>query len=343
MHHPRCRSRPRTRTRCRTLPPEPARERAVSAALASGPGAWVRSPWYKTPTLPDAFLIDEYLQAVAARVEGWLQSLLAARAPLGPSQLWDAVRYALLGGGKRLRPALVLASAQARGGDVSDGSLATRFAVALELVHTYSLVHDDLPCWDDDDLRRGRPTVHKVHGEATAILVGDALQSLAFSHLLGSGDPRAARLARLLAEDALRMVEGQVRDLAGEHAALSEPGVMALMRDKTGALVAAAVAGGALCAGADPAESYPVGLKLGLAFQIADDLLDLTGDPSAVGKRTGKDAAAGKSTLPAVLGEAGARARAQALLADALDALEPLGPAAEPLRALARFVLSRGK
>jgi geranylgeranyl pyrophosphate synthase len=298
---------------------------------------------YKVLTVSDPFPVDEYLRSVAARVEGWLSALLDARAPLGPAQLWEAVRYALLGGGKRLRPALVLASAEARGGDVSDGSLATRFAVALELVHTYSLVHDDLPCMDDDDLRRGRPTVHKVHGESTAVLVGDALQSLAFSHLLGSDDPRAPRLARLLSEDALRMVEGQARDLAGEHASLSEPEVMALMRDKTGALVAAAVAGGALCGGADPAEWVPVGLRLGLAFQIADDLLDLTGDTAALGKRARKDAAAGKSTLPAVLGAPEARRRAEALLAEALDALAPLGRPAEPLRALARFVLSRGK
>ena len=294
-------------------------------------------------TLSDPFPVDDYMRAVAARVHGWLESLLVARSPLGPSELWDAVLYALLGGGKRLRPALVLASAEARGGDVSDGSLATRFALALELLHTYSLVHDDLPSMDDDDLRRGRPTVHKVYGEATAILVGDALQALAFSHLLSTDDPRAARLARLLAEDALRMVEGQARDLAGEHAALSEPQVMAMMRDKTGALVAAAVAGGALCAGADPGEAYPVGVKLGLVFQIADDLLDVTGDTAALGKRTGKDAAAGKSTLPAVLGAAEARCRAEALLAEALAALEPLGGPAEPLRALARFVLSRGK
>ena len=287
--------------------------------------------------------VDEYLRSVAARVEGWLSALLEARAPLGPAPLWEAVRYALLGGGKRLRPALVLASAEASGGDVSDGSLATRFAVALELVHTYSLVHDDLPCMDDDGLRRGRPTVHKVHGEAAAVLVGDALQALAFSHLLASDDPRAPRLARLLSDDALRMVEGQARDLAGEHASLSEPEVMALMRDKTGALVAAAVAGGALCGGADPAEWAPVGLKLGLAFQIADDLLDLTGDTAGLGKRAGKDAAAGKSTLPALVGIPEAHRRAEALLDEALGAFAALGPSAEPLRALARYVLARKK
>lgn len=293
--------------------------------------------------LSNPFPIDSYLAGVAARVEAWTEALLAARAPQGPAELWDAFRYALLGGGKRLRPALVLASAEARGGDVSDGSLATRFALALELVHTYSLVHDDLPAMDDDDLRRGRPTVHKVHGEATAILVGDGLQSLAFSHLLATDDPRAGPLARLLADDALRMVLGQARDLAGEHADLSEIEVMELMRNKTGALVACAVAGGALCADADAAEAWPVGLKLGLAFQIADDLLDVTADTATLGKRAGKDAAAGKATLPALLGVAEARRRAEALLGEALAALEGLGARAEALRALARFVLSRGK
>ncbi len=146
-----------------------------------------------------SFSIDAYLTSVAARVQGWIETLLAARSPQGPAHLWEAFRYALLGGGKRLRPALVLASAEARGGDVSDGSLASRFATALELVHTYSLVHDDLPAMDDDDLRRGRPTVHVVHGEATAILVGDGLQALAFAHLLQSDDPRAGALGRLLA------------------------------------------------------------------------------------------------------------------------------------------------
>jgi geranylgeranyl pyrophosphate synthase len=293
--------------------------------------------------LAGSFPIERHLGAVAARVEAWLAALLDARAPHGPPELWAAVRYAVLGGGKRLRPALVLASCEAKGGDASDGSLAARFAVALELVHTYSLVHDDLPCMDDDDLRRGRPTVHRVHGEATAVLVGDALQALAFAHLLEAADPRVAPLARLLAGDALRMVEGQTRDLAAEHVALSEAEVMALMRDKTGALVAAAVAGGALCAGADPAEAYPVGLKLGLAFQIADDLLDRTGDPAALGKQARKDEAAGKATLPALVGTEEARRRAEALLAEALEALAPLGARAEALRALARFVLSRGK
>jgi farnesyl diphosphate synthase/geranylgeranyl diphosphate synthase type II len=289
------------------------------------------------------FAIEPYLRSVAERVERHLGVLADARAGKGPAMLVDAIRYALLGGGKRLRPALVLASCEAHGGDLSDGSLAMRFAVALECIHTYSLVHDDLPAMDDDDLRRGRPTVHKAFDEATAILVGDALQSLAFQHLLASPDPRAAVLGRLLAENAYLMVEGQARDLAGEHARLSEAEVMELMRTKTGALLAASVAGGALCGGGDPVQVYPTGLKLGLAFQIADDLLDLTADTATLGKRAGKDAGAGKSTLPAILGMAEARRRAVGLLDEALAALAPLGPGADALRALAHFVLTRKK
>jgi geranylgeranyl pyrophosphate synthase len=293
--------------------------------------------------LTHAFSIESYLRAVAERIEPRLAALADARAGKGPARLLEAIRYALLGGGKRLRPALVLASCEAHGGDASDGSLAMRFAVALEAIHTYSLVHDDLPAMDDDDLRRGRPTVHKAFDEATAVLVGDGLQSLAFGHLLESRDPRAAALAHLLAENAYLMVEGQARDMDGEGARLVEAEVMELMRTKTGALLAASVAGGAVAAGAAAEAVYPVGLKLGLAFQIADDLLDLTADTTTLGKRAGKDAEAGKSTLPSIVGVAEARRRAEALLEEALAALAPLGPRADALRALARFVLSRKK
>jgi len=291
----------------------------------------------------DPFPIEPYLGAVAARVERGLADLAEARRAAGPARLVDAIRYALLGGGKRLRPALVLATCQAHGGDASDGSLAMRYALAMECVHTYSLVHDDLPAMDDDDLRRGRPTVHKAFDEATAVLVGDGLQSLAFAHLLAAPEPRAGALARLLADNALLMVEGQQRDMEGEHRRLGEAEVELLMRCKTGALLAASVAGGALCAGADAGAAYRTGLQLGLAFQIADDLLDLTADTATLGKRAGKDAAAGKSTLPALLGPAVARHRAEALLGGALADLEPLGQPAEALRALARYVIDRRK
>jgi farnesyl diphosphate synthase/geranylgeranyl diphosphate synthase type II len=216
-----------------------------------------------------------------------------------------------------------------------------RFALALEMIHTYSLVHDDLPCMDDDDLRRGRPTVHKAFDEATAVLVGDGLQSLAFRHLLVVPDPRAGALASLLAENAWRMVEGQALDMAAQGRRLSEPEVLELMAAKTGALIAAAVAGGAIAATGSAEGLYAVGQKLGLAFQIADDLLDLTSDAATLGKAAGKDAAAGKATLPSLVGIDEARRRADAACQDALDALERLGPRAEALRALARFVVTR--
>jgi farnesyl diphosphate synthase/geranylgeranyl diphosphate synthase type II len=251
--------------------------------------------------------------------------------------------YALFAGGKRLRPALVCATAEAFGAEAGEGSIALRFAAALEMIHTYSLVHDDLPAMDDDDLRRGRPTVHKAFDEATAILVGDALQSFAFEHLLAIDDPRAARLAALLAANATRMVEGQSLDLEAEGRRLGEAEVLDLQRRKTGALLATAIAGGAVAATGTDQALFPVGLKLGLAFQIADDLLDLTATTAELGKRAGKDAEAGKATLPALLGVDEARRRAEALCEEALTAFAGLGDRAGPLRALARYVVSRRK
>jgi farnesyl diphosphate synthase/geranylgeranyl diphosphate synthase type II len=295
------------------------------------------------PTVSDPFAIEPYLRSVSARVEAGLTVLVESRRDLAPARLVDAMKYALLGGGKRLRPALILASCEAHGGDASDHSLAMRFALSMECVHTYSLVHDDLPAMDDDDLRRGRPTVHVAFDEATAVLVGDGLQSLAFAHLLAAPEPGAAVLARLLADNALLMVEGQQRDIEAEHRTLTEPEVLQLMVTKTGALLAASVTGGARCAGADAAAVYPVGLKLGLAFQMADDLLDLTADTATLGKRAGKDAAAGKATLPSLLVAEATRARAEGLLVEALAALSPLGPRAAALRALAGYVIERKK
>jgi farnesyl diphosphate synthase/geranylgeranyl diphosphate synthase type II len=288
-----------------------------------------------------AFPIEDHLRSVAARVDAQLALVAAEAARAGPPRLAEAIEYALLGGGKRLRPALALAAAQAVGGDASDASLAMRFAVALEAIHTYSLVHDDLPSMDDDDLRRGRPTVHKRFDEATAVLVGDGLQSIAFRHLLASPDPRAAELALLLASGAARMVEGQAIDVDAEGRSLGEPEVLDLMARKTGALLQAAVLGGARAAGGPEEPFRSVGAQLGVAFQIADDLLDLTSDAATLGKRAGKDVAAGKATIPSLVGLAEARRRAEALTAHALDALAPFGAPAEPLRALARFVVSR--
>jgi farnesyl diphosphate synthase/geranylgeranyl diphosphate synthase type II len=196
---------------------------------------------------------------------------------------------------------------------------------------------------DDDDLRRGRPTVHRAYDEATAVLVGDALQSLAFKHLLGANEPRAGTLAMILASNAYTMVEGQAWDLAAEGRALTEAELTRMQGAKTAALIAAACVGGAVAATGNGQSLYPVGWKLGLAFQIADDLLDLTGSEAAVGKRTGKDAALGKATLPSLVGIEEARARADALVGEALEALKPLGSQADALRALACYIVARGR
>jgi len=293
----------------------------------------------------EPFALEPYLAAVAARVEAELRRAAEAGARAGPARLWEAMTYALLGGGKRMRPALVCATAEAFGGETGEGSLALRFGASLEMIHTYSLVHDDLPCMDDDDLRRGRPTVHRAFDEATATLAGDALQSLAFEHLLAGpeGDGRAARLAALLAAGATRMVEGQSLDLLAETRPPGLDGVLDLQSRKTGALLAASVVGGAIAATGTDQGLAPAGLKLGLAFQVADDLLDLTATTADLGKRAGKDAAAGKATLPALLGVEEARRRAGDYCEEALQAFAGLGERAEALRALARFVVARRK
>jgi farnesyl diphosphate synthase/geranylgeranyl diphosphate synthase type II len=297
----------------------------------------------------EPFALEPYLAAVAARVEAELRRAVLAGARGGPERLWAAMSHALLGGGKRMRPALVCATAEAFGGGTGEGSLALRFGASLEMIHTYSLVHDDLPCMDDDDLRRGRPTVHRAFDEATAVLAGDALQSLAFEHLLAETAPetapdgRAARLAALLAAGATRMVEGQSLDLLAETTPPGLDGVLDLQSRKTGALLAASVVGGAIAATGTDQGLAPAGLKLGLAFQIADDLLDLTASTADLGKRAGKDAAAGKATLPALLGVEEARRRAADYCEEALQAFAGLGERAEALRALARFVVARRK
>jgi farnesyl diphosphate synthase/geranylgeranyl diphosphate synthase type II len=296
-----------------------------------------------------SFSADAYLSSVAARLEPILDKAVSGpRARSGPPRLVEALRYSVLGGGKRLRPALVLASAEAHGGDTSDASLAMRFGVALELIHAYSLVHDDLPCMDDDDLRRGRPTVHKQYDEGTAVLAGDALQSLAFRHLLAGREHRAAELAEVLAANAYAMVEGQALDLAAETAAergepLGEAEVMELMAHKTGALIAASVFGGAIAATGEGKNFWVIGQKLGLAFQTVDDLLDLTSDAATLGKRVKKDAGKGKATLPSLLGVEEARRRADRWTEEALDLLGPYGDRAGALAGLARFVVSRRK
>ena len=248
----------------------------------------------------------------------WVEEVLDRCVPaLGsrPAALHEALRYALFGGGKRLRPAIVRLVAREFGGRDADAELP---AVAIECVHTYSLVHDDLPCMDDDDLRRGRPTVHVVYGEALGVLVGDALQALAFELLAGPGDGRAAAEVSVLAAAAgpAGMVGGQVLDLASTG--VPRPGeVEEIHLCKTAALFGAAAELGAVAAGAGSAEREGArswGVALGRVFQAVDfDLLDVTGDAATLGKTPGKDARLERTTLVAALGLAGARAEAQRL------------------------------
>jgi geranylgeranyl diphosphate synthase type II len=264
-----------------------------------------------------------------------------------PSHLAEAMRYSLLAPGKRLRPRLVLLAAEACGGSVEQALPA---AVAVEMIHCYSLVHDDLPAMDDDDLRRGRPTCHRQFDEATAILVGDALLAGAFEVLATQIQPpdRAARCCAELAHaaGATALVGGQADDLAAQFRHIGLERLQSIHRRKTGALFRASLQLGALAVDATPQEQQALavfGDYLGHAFQIVDDLLDVNGEEQNVGKRLGKDRRRGKVTYPALLGVAESRKRAAQLIEQACAALDPLGPAATPLRELAEFVGRRSR
>jgi geranylgeranyl pyrophosphate synthase len=294
--------------------------------------------------------------AFAAQLESWrarMELALAARLPdpdVVPTRLHQAMRYSVLGGGKRVRPMLVFATAQTLGLAAEAVEAA---ACAIELVHVYSLVHDDLPAMDDDDLRRGRPTCHKAYDEATAVLVGDALQPLAFQLLARDPTLPAApairlRLIELLAEASgtLGMAGGQAIDLAVQGQLLGIEQVEALHARKTGALIRASVLMAAACCipALDPLLHEALtgfATPIGLAFQIQDDLLDVTGDPSTLGKATGADRERGKPTHPAVIGIAASQERMRLLHNQAADALAPFGHRAEPLRSLADWLLAR--
>jgi geranylgeranyl diphosphate synthase, type II len=265
-----------------------------------------------------------------------------------PPRLHEAMRYSLFAGGKRIRPLLVLGACDAVGGSHEE---ALPFACAVEMVHTFSLIHDDLPAMDDDDLRRGKPTSHKVYGEALAILAGDALLARAF-HLL-SGVPadlrrllRRAQAMTLLGEavGANGLIGGQVEDMAAQGQAVSGDTLERIHRCKTGALLSASVRGGALLGGADAEQLDQLrgfGSAIGLAFQVVDDILDATEGAEQLGKTAGKDKAAQKATYVRVHGLPAAREKAQALLKEALAALEPFGPRAELLRHLGRRIVDR--
>ncbi|MBC7132905.1 MAG: polyprenyl synthetase family protein [Roseovarius sp.] len=281
------------------------------------------------------------LAADAALVADHLRAVLAGYPAGGVT---EAMAYATRGG-KRIRAHLVLEGARLHG----VGEAAALWpAGAIEAMHAYSLVHDDLPAMDDDALRRGQPTVHVRWDEATAILTGDALQALAFEMVAdprcGAGDVRAdLALGLARAAGGRGMVLGQARDIAAESAVapLTLDEITALQAGKTGALIEWAATAGAVMARADPAPLAAYARALGLAFQIQDDVIDVTGDAAAAGKAVGKDAAAGKATFVSLMGLGGARARARALVDAACDALSPFGAGGDGLRELARFVISR--
>jgi geranylgeranyl diphosphate synthase, type II len=266
-----------------------------------------------------------------------------------PSQLAEAIRYSLLAPGKRLRPHLVLLAAQTCGGAEAVPA-AIPAAVAVEMIHAYSLVHDDLPAMDDDDLRRGRPTCHKQFDEATAILVGDALLTRAFEVLADEIRPgeRAARCCAILAKaaGAEALVGGQADDLAAEFRHIGIERLQSIHRRKTGALFRASLELGAVAADASPEQRQALvrfGEKLGHAFQIVDDLLDVNGAEESVGKRLGKDRRRGKVTYPSLLGVDASRRRAAELIDEACETIESFGAAAGPLRELAEFVGRRSR
>jgi geranylgeranyl diphosphate synthase type II len=266
-----------------------------------------------------------------------------------PRRLIDAMRYSLTAGGKRLRPVLCMAACEAVGGKPE---AVLEPACALELIHTYSLIHDDLPAMDDDALRRGQPTCHLAFDEATAILAGDALLTLAFQVLSQPGadgqpapEKRIAVIARIARAAGCRgMIEGQMRDIAAEGRPMALERLAELHGLKTGALITAAIGSGALWAVGGEAQVRALehyGTKIGLAFQVTDDNLNVEGDPGELGKAVGTDAARSKTTYPALLGLERSKALARELVAEGLQAIAVLDSKADPLRAIAHYIVNR--
>lgn len=290
---------------------------------------------------------QQLLETYAARVEQALAEYLPS-SKTEPVTLHSAMRYATLGGGKRVRAGLLYATGEALGAD--DPQLGAA-ASAVELIHAFSLVHDDLPSMDNDDLRRGQPTCHKQFDEATALLAGDALQTLAFEILAADGDDQQApaRLAMIhtlaTASGSMGMAGGQALDIEATAKNLDIDQLIGIHSRKTGALIQAAVKMGVLAAGTDDSEIVSnldeFGRCIGLAFQIVDDILDVTSDTQTLGKPQGSDQAALKATFPAVLGLEEAQNRANTLLESALATLAPLGDNGRPLAEIARFIVHR--
>jgi len=286
---------------------------------------------------------DQFRTACQARVDKRLGSYLDAN-PFPCPGLGEAVRYVLLAGGKRVRPLLAYGGCGAVGGDWADADAA---ACAVEFIHVYSLIHDDLPALDDDDLRRGRPSLHKAFDEATAILAGDALQTMAFELLSapGAGDRLGMVRELALAVGPQGMVAGQVRDLAAEGVESSLAELETIHRLKTGALIEASVMLGALGAGRATPEQLErlreYGGHIGLAFQVQDDILDVVADTETLGKPQGSDQESGKTTYVSLLGLADAKLKANELASGAIGALADFGPEAAPLRQLAQYIVDR--
>ena len=291
---------------------------------------------------------DAYLKDRAAIVERALASSMA-ETDGAATRLFEAMRYSLLAGGKRLRPILALAACEAVGGRIES---ALGFACAIEMIHTYSLVHDDLPCMDDDDLRRGRPTNHKVYGEAIATLAGDGLLTDAFKVIARSAAAAGVEpslIVETIAEIAdaagsAGMVGGQVIDLLGEGQSITQAELEHLHSRKTGALFVAAVCGGARLGGGTDAQIGALreyARALGLAFQVVDDLLDVEESAEKMGKRTHKDEARGKATYPSIVGIERSRELARGLAVRAREAIAGFGNGADPLRMLAAFAVER--
>ncbi|MGY4398647.1 farnesyl diphosphate synthase [Sphingomonas sp. UYAg733] len=288
------------------------------------------------------------LGEVATDIDRRFEALLTI--PDDPrADLYRAMRHAAIGGGKRLRPLLALATAQLFG---VDRDCAGRTGLAIECIHVYSLIHDDLPAMDDDDLRRGKPTAHKLFGEAAAILAGDCLHALAFEILADPathGDPHVrveliSDLSRASGPNG--MAGGQMMDLEAEKSSFDLPTVTRLQAMKTGALIACSVEAGAILGKVPPEQRTPLrgyARDLGLAFQIADDILDVEGDEAVAGKKLGKDAAAGKETFLSLLGLDRARGQARMLIDQSIEHLQGFGSEADLLRDIARFVMDRDR
>ena len=289
--------------------------------------------------------LSAYLKQCAQRVDRALDGYLP-RATAKPATIHRAMRYSLFAGGKRMRPVLCLAAAEACGGEVG---AALPAACAVECVHTYSLVHDDLPCMDDDDLRRGRPTSHKVFGEGVAVLAGDALLTQAFEILAQAATtpryPIAAQIRELaVASGSLQLIAGQIADLEGEGKPATRAQLRFIHERKTAAMIEASLRLGAMSANATPAKLAALtdfGRNLGLAFQVIDDILDVTQTSEKLGKSAGKDVAAEKTTYPAVIGLEASKREARRLTEAAGAALKIFGARGATLRAISDYLLAR--